>query len=130
MMTWILMRLKAFFGGGASYVFVGLVLLSLFQNWQVERLRGKGEDLERALEQSRAIVAEKESVIETQNRQFQRQIKSTKELENAQELILSVPDSSVCGRSAAINTALQWLRDKPGDVIEIDDDKPDVSVSE
>ena len=129
-MTWILMRLKAFFGGGASYVFVGLVLLSLFQNWQVERLRGKGEDLERALEQSRAIVAEKESVIETQNRQFQRQIKLTKELENAQELILSVPDSSVCGRSAAINTALQWLRDKPGDVIEIDDDKPDVSVSD
>ena len=130
MMTWILMRLKAFFGGGASYVFVGFVLLSLFQNWQVERLRGKGEDLERALEQSRAIVAEKESVIETQNRQFQRQIKSTKELENAQELILSVPDSSVCSRSAAINTALQWLRDKPGDVIEIDDDKPDVSVSD
>lgn len=111
MKFWILTKFKALLGGGSSYIFLGLGAAFLFQYWQAEQLREKQNELEAQLEEAVAIAREKDTVIATQSRQFNRQISTQKDQENAETLIQSVPDSYHCAQSAPVGSALDWVRD-------------------
>lgn len=106
MMTLLTTQLRSFFGGGASYIFIGLGVFLVFQYWQIDRLQTDQAKLIQERDVALAQLLEKDTVIASQSRQYQRQINSRKEQVHAEEIINAVPDSSYCAHSDAVNSAL------------------------
>lgn len=121
-------HLRNLLGGGASYIFAGLVAALLFQHWQVKELRSDNDAVKEARDMAMAQIQEKDSLIASQSQQFKRQSQSRKDEAHAEDIINSVPDSDHCARSASINSALDWLREHEGGIPETDDDDTNVSV--
>ena len=128
MMSFVLAQLRAFFGGGASYLFLGLGAAILFQYWQILDLRQGQAALKAERDQAVATAKEKDTVIVSQARQYQRQVQTRKDEANAEDIINAVPDSEQCIRSASINSAIGWLREHEAGAAETDHDKPDVRL--
>ncbi|NNE58075.1 MAG: hypothetical protein HKN36_08215 [Hellea sp.] len=112
MMNLILAQLKALFGGGATYLFLGLGAFLVFQNWQIGRIKSDRDNFQQERDVARAQTLQRDSVIASQSQQFTRRIETAKEQENADEIIMAVPDSDACRASAPVASALIWLRQR------------------
>jgi len=122
MKTLLLTYLKPLLGGGSSYIFLGLGVMLLFQHWQLGNIRDNQAALEVARDEAVSLAKEREILIASQNRQFQRQIATRKEQDNAQDQIKAVPDSHDCSRSAPVIRALEWVREHEASHAETDSD--------
>jgi len=112
MMNLILAQLKALFGGGAAYLFFGLGAFLVFQNWQISRIKADRDSFQIERDEARAQTRQRESIIASQTQQFTRRIETAKEQNNADEIIMAVPDSEACRTSAPVASALIWLRQR------------------
>lgn len=130
MKSFVVMYIKKFLGGGASYVVFGMITLLLIQYWQISNL--KNDHIKVLEERDRALakITEKDTVIASQARQYDRQINSRKDEEDAQKTINSVPNSDTCIHSPAIGNALDWLRERESRTAENDNDKSNVRMSD
>jgi len=127
-MTFLISQLRSLLGGGASYLFLAFGAMLLFQHWQVKNLQAERQILSDERNQAIALIKERDSVIASQSRQYQRQLNTRKEEVNAQEIIADVPDSNLCIQSESVNSALDWLRDYEKRTPQNDDDPANVRM--
>lgn len=122
MMKLVLLNARALLSGGAGYVILIVGVILAFQNWQNARLKDERDQLKSARDQARLEVQERNALLDSQTRQFNRQIAQRKEQNHAEKFIQSVPDGNACMDSAPIGRALEWLRNQQGDATPNDND--------
>ncbi len=112
MMKLVPQGLKTLLSGGAAYVFMALFTGVLILNWQVKTLKQQKDEIKTERDQALKVVAEKDSVIASQSRQFSRREQHKKEQDDAYVLIQSLPDNYNCYESPPIDGAFEWLRQR------------------
>jgi len=128
MISFLTTQLGKLLGGGASYLILGLGAAILLQHWQIANLQKAQAELETERDQAIKQVQEKDTIISSQNRQYQRQVQTRKDETSAEDIIKSVPDSEECIRSATINGALGWLREHESAAAETHHDNTNVRM--
>ena len=124
-----MLKLKTLLGGGALYLVAGLTLSLIYQHWKISRLAESRDHWQSAHDRAQMEVAERDTIIHSQNTQFRRQTRQNEELNNAEQYIYSAEDGRHCLDSQPVRHALEWLRVNT-DGTTVDDDGTDVRLSE